>query len=230
MITKAAFFAILNNPANKIGVTAHIFVSGREGGKTALVINQFEAPNTFISMHRDTANTIQAAFTKYNAWLNEWFQIQIAKMEVEAAHAEALELNESFNEFQPEIDGLTNEQLAMVMHANFFGGLDYAARRDEFEKAHTEALELNEIVDKSVMVATCFADNDNATHNAISRAIDIARSELLAVNRYKTRFIVKMMISVSSLAKEARAKAKLRHLAMLERCATQPFEFNEIPF
>lgn len=73
MKTKAQFFAILNDTNNKIGVTAHIAVFGGN----ELIIRQTGAPNSYLSAHRATT-TLNAAFTKYNTWLNEWFVIQAA--------------------------------------------------------------------------------------------------------------------------------------------------------
>lgn len=88
---KSEFFAILNNENNKIGVTAHIAVFGGN----ELIIRQTGAPNSYLSAHRATT-TLNAAFTKYNSWLNEWFVIQ-------AAHAEALIMNASIEIVKPAV-------------------------------------------------------------------------------------------------------------------------------
>lgn len=85
MITKSAFFALLNDANNKIGVTAHIAAVENANGTQSLIIRQNGAPNAGLSNHKAHTTTI-AAFTKYNAWLNEWFELQ-------AAHAEALTMN-----------------------------------------------------------------------------------------------------------------------------------------
>lgn len=75
MMTKTAFFALLNDKENKIGVTAHVAVYKDGNGNTSLIISQTGAPNAWLSNHKSDA-TLQAAFTKYNAWLNEWFTAQ----------------------------------------------------------------------------------------------------------------------------------------------------------
>lgn len=103
-------------------------------------------------------------------------------------------------------------------------------RYNEREAAHTEAVKINEAVDQAVNIATCFADLDSATPNAINRATDHIRSFLLGLNRYNARFIVKMMISVSRQAKEARKAAAARYQEMLTRCAAPGEGYNEIPF
>ena len=97
---------------------------------------------------------------------------------------------------------------------------------------HADALEVNKVVDFAVKVACCHADLDSVTHNAINNAIDHVRHDLLEMNRFNNRFIVKMMASVSRQAKTARAAAKVRHQQMLERCAKATNEqiLSEIPF
>lgn len=96
------------------------------------------------------------------------------------------------------------------------GQLAYNAR----EKDHAEALEVNGIVDRAVQVARCYSHNDNLSHIGIQRAVDCARQELLALELYPARFIVKMMISVRRLAGEAREKARKEYIEMLSRPAS----------
>lgn len=103
--------------------------------------------------------------------------------------------------------------------------LAYNAR----EKDHAEALEVNGIVDRAVQVARCYSHNDNLSHIGIQRAVDCARQELLALERYPARFIVKMMISVRRLAGEAREKARKEYIEMLSRPASS-VAGCEIPF
>ena len=105
------------------------------------------------------------------------------------------------------------------------GQLAYNAR----EKDHAEALEVNGIVDRAVQVARCYSHNDNLSHIGIQRAVDCARQELLALERYPARFIVKMMISVRRLAGEAREKARKEYIEMLSRPASS-VAGCEIPF
>lgn len=105
------------------------------------------------------------------------------------------------------------------------GQLAYNAR----EKDHAEALEVNGIVDRAVQVARCYSHNDNLSHIGIQRAVDCARQELLALERYPARFIVKMMISVRRLASEAREKARKEYIEMLFRPAPS-VAGCEIPF
>ncbi len=90
-MTKTNFFAMLYTAqANKeLNVTAHISVKGMESGFMALVINQFEAPNHFISKHRDNSGMVEKMFTKYNAWLNEWLENQNKVEEMKAVKATA---------------------------------------------------------------------------------------------------------------------------------------------
>lgn len=105
------------------------------------------------------------------------------------------------------------------------GQLAYNAR----EKDHAEALEVNGIVDRAVQVARCYSHNDNLSHIGIQRAVDCARQELLALELYPARFIVKMMISVRRLAGEARGKARKEYIEMLSRPASS-VAGCEIPF
>lgn len=138
---------------------------------------------------------------------------------IAAAHAEAIEIEEK-------------EAANRRREAEFFGGMDFAARREAISAAHAEALEVNKVLDFAVKVACCHADLDSVTHNAINNAIDHVRHDLLEMNRYNNRFIVKMMASAGRQAKTARAAAKVRHQEMLERCAksTDDQISKEIPF
>lgn len=105
------------------------------------------------------------------------------------------------------------------------GQLAYNAR----QKDHAEALEVNEIVDRSVFQAIQHAYNDNLTHVSIQHAVDRVRGELIDLNRYPARFIVKMMISVRRLAGEAREQARKGYLEMMSRPASSVAGY-EIPF
>lgn len=110
MITKSQFFAMLNDKENRVGVTAHIATFEEANGSISLIVKQNGAPNFGLSTHRATTTTA-AAFTKYNTWLNEWFTAQAeaaqARIDLlaqtEAAHAEALAINEALDA------GLTEE-------------------------------------------------------------------------------------------------------------------------
>lgn len=84
MITKTEFFALLNDANNRIGVTAHIAAIELANGHQELIIKQNGAPNAFLSKHKAHSTTV-AAFTKYNAWLNEWFSAQAEALVMDAA-------------------------------------------------------------------------------------------------------------------------------------------------
>lgn len=104
MLTKTAFFAILNDANNRIGDTAHI----AEFAEGDLIIRQHGAPNCALSMHRYPSTTA-AAFAKYNAWLNEWFTTRAA---AEArSRIDALE-EETFAPAQPAPFGTLVRQTA----------------------------------------------------------------------------------------------------------------------
>lgn len=93
MMTKTAFFALLNDKESRINPTAHIAVIEESNGNSSVIIRQHSAPNAFLSSHKATTTTV-AAFTKYNAWLNEWLVAQTAAANaIEADHAEALLMN-----------------------------------------------------------------------------------------------------------------------------------------
>lgn len=103
--------------------------------------------------------------------------------------------------------------------------LAYNAR----QKDHAEALEVNGIVDRAVQVARCYSHNENLSHVSIQRAVSSARQDLLDLDRYPARFIVKMMVSVRRLAGEAREKARKEYIEMLSRPASS-VAGCEIPF
>lgn len=101
----------------------------------------------------------------------------------------------------------------------------YAARQE----AHAEALVVNDIVDHAIMVTRCYSDLDSLTHASIQHAVDYARQELLALNRYPARFIVKMMISVRRLAGLAREQAQKEYREMMARPRVTGID-SELPF
>ena len=105
------------------------------------------------------------------------------------------------------------------------GQRNYAARQE----AHAEALVVNDIVDHAIMVTRCYSDLDSLTHASIQHAVDYARQELLSLNRYPARFIVKMMISVRRLAGLAREQAQKEYREMMARPRVTGID-SELPF
>lgn len=206
MITKTAFFALLNDKESRINSTAHVAVFEEGNGKTSLIIRQHSAPNAFLSTHK-ASTTTNAAFAKYNAWLNEWFVARAEEVQatIEADRKAGRPVDEEGND--------TREWCG-----------------NDIKAAHAEALEINAVIDEAIRRAACFSDLDSATSNAINHAIDYVRNSLLNLNRYNARFIVKMMVSVRRLAKLSRAKAAENHRAMLAHCAASGEGCNEIPF
>ncbi|MCS4264983.1 hypothetical protein [Serratia sp. BIGb0163] len=88
-MNKAKFFSILNEC--RANVSANVYVQGRNGGKTALVLNQYGAPNAFLSLHKDGSAAFEKAFSSYVKWLSQYFMEFNAAIEI--AHTEALEMN-----------------------------------------------------------------------------------------------------------------------------------------
>lgn len=209
MTTKTELFAELNDKENRVNATAHIAVYKDGNGNTSVIVRQHSAPNIWLSNHKSDATTA-AAVAKYTTWLNEWVAAQAETAQVRA-------------DLMAEIEADHAEGEAIVADINN----DIAAGI-----AHAEALEVNKVLDFAVKVACCHADLDSVTHNAINNAIDHVRHDLLEMNRYSNRFIVKMMASVAKRAKTARAAAKVQHQEMLERCAkaTDDQVSKEIPF
>lgn len=172
MLTKAQFFALLNDADNEIGATAHIAVFEMpeyRGGMQSLIIKQNGAPNAWLSNHK-AATTTNAAFTKYHTWLNEWLVARTAEAEARLALTtteEAITLiKESPVQAEFFVRMTAEERMAAVEAAHtealaedaeraalrcrdaaFFGGLDAFGRRVVVEAAHAEALELNDLRD-----------------------------------------------------------------------------------
>lgn len=105
------------------------------------------------------------------------------------------------------------------------GQLAYNAR----EKDHAEALELNKLVDDAVFLSTLYAGNAYLDHVSHQHAVDSIRSQLVSMERYPARFIVKMMVSVRRLAKEARKRANAEYIKKLARPAVAGID-HELPF
>ncbi|MGB4824913.1 MAG: hypothetical protein WBP82_08430, partial [Leuconostoc mesenteroides] len=86
----------------------------------------------------------------------------------------------------------------------------------ERQKAHAEALEINEIITQAVEQNTRMSGNAYTIHHSVSRAVEQARGSMLALNRYTAREIVKVMIAVSRLTKEANIAAQAKFATWLE--------------
>lgn len=92
----------------------------------------------------------------------------------------------------------------------------YARACSERAKAHAEALEINEIITLAVDQNTRMSGNAYTIHHSVNRAIDQARASMLALNRYTAREILKVMIAVSRLTKEANIAAQAKFAKWLE--------------
>ncbi|QDH45805.1 hypothetical protein PSKM_gp48 [Pantoea phage vB_PagM_PSKM] len=250
MTTKTELFAELNDKENRVNATAHIAVYKDGNGNTSVIVRQHSAPNIWLSNHKSDATTA-AAVAKYTTWLNEWVAAQAETAQVRADLMAEIEADHA--EGEAIVADINNDIAAGIAHAEALEEdrqrqieADRAAGRpvdeegndtrewcgNDIEAAHAEALEVNKVLDFAVKVACCHADLDSVTHNAINNAIDHVRHDLLEMNRYNNRFIVKMMASVAKRAKTARAAAKVSHQEMLERCAKATDEqiLSEIPF
>lgn len=141
MLTKTAFFAILNDANNRIGDTAHI----AEFAEGDLIIRQDGAPNCALSMHRYPSTTA-AAFAKYVAWLNEWLAARAAEAQ---ASIDALEMEAPFGALVRQTAATYNVQMrfaAMMVHTGNYETLRRGAaliafisdRKGEYVAAHPD--------------------------------------------------------------------------------------------
>ncbi len=101
----------------------------------------------------------------------------------------------------------------------------YAARQE----AHAEALEVNAIIDRAVQIARHYTHNGYLMHIGVQRAIDHVRRELLDLERYPSRVIVKLMVSTLRLAKLAQEQAQKEYLEMMARPRVTGID-SELPF
>ncbi len=105
------------------------------------------------------------------------------------------------------------------------GQRNYAARQE----AHAEALEVNAIIDRAVQIARHYTHNGYLMHIGVQRAIDHVRRELLDLERYPSRVIVKLMVSTLRLAKLAQEQAQKEYLEMMARPRVTGID-SELPF
>lgn len=105
------------------------------------------------------------------------------------------------------------------------GQRNYAAR----EEAHAEALVVNAIVDRAVQQARYYSHNGYLLHIGRQRAIDVVREELLNMERYPARFIVKMMYSVLRLSRLAQEQTLKEYREMMARPRVTNID-SELPF
>lgn len=101
----------------------------------------------------------------------------------------------------------------------------YASRQE----AQAEALEVNAIIDRAVQIARHYTHNGYLMHIGVQRAVDRVRQDLLALDRYPARFIVKLMVSVRRLAKLAQEQAQKEYLEMMARPRVTGID-SELPF
>lgn len=109
MLTKNEFFQTLRDI--RANITTRICIRVENKTFTGLVAEQTSAPNAFLSRHKDDA-ALAKAFTKYDAWLNEWF-MNLEAM-IAADHAEALEMDKQATHFRREQSALT-ERVNKIM-------------------------------------------------------------------------------------------------------------------
>nr|UVX66075.1 MAG: hypothetical protein [Bacteriophage sp.] len=114
--------------------------------------------------------------------------------------------------------------LAKLMDA-VEGQRNYAARQE----AHAEALVVNAIVDRAVQQARYYSHNGYLLHIGRQRAIDVVREELLNMERYPARFIVKMMYSVLRLSQLAQEQTLKEYREMMARPRVTNID-SELPF
>jgi len=153
MLTKTAFFALLNDTNNRIGVTAHIAMFEEANGNLSVILKQTGNNNGGIrrvglSTHK-AATTFNAAFAKYNAWLNEWFvaQAEAVEAQIEAAHTEALSKPAAVNHTAARY-GVQHRFAAMMVHTGddtlTRRGADMVAfisdRKADYKRAHPDML------------------------------------------------------------------------------------------
>lgn len=158
---------------------------------------------------------------------------------IQKAHAEALQMNDGIEKAKAIIAAMGDSVEAADCASGVLIRADYnevsyligcaLIERAKVLKAHEEALEIDSMVDEAVFQATVFCDNANLDHVVRQHSVDSIRNQLLSLNRYPARFIVKMMISVRRLAGEARVKAKANYQAMMSRPFVTDID-HEIPF
>lgn len=94
---------------------------------------------------------------------------------------------------------------------------------------HAEALALNTLVDQAVAVGT--TGNINCWPTMMNHAVSDIRDALFSYyGKVQARFVVKMMISVRRLAREATDRRIAEYQEMLSRPVAEPSDDSEIPF
>lgn len=98
-----------------------------------------------------------------------------------------------------------------------------------FNAMHDEALALNKMIDQAVVIGT--TSNINCWPNAMNHAVDHIRDALFAhYGKVQARFVVKMMISVRRLAREATDRRIVEWQEILARPAVSEDFDSDIPF
>ena len=202
-MTKSEFFATMK--ASRVNASAFITIQGRDGGKTALVMIQADAPNAFLSMHRDGSESFSKAWLQYEKWLKEYFaqaseevkaQIETdlkagrpvceetgadlrewSGNDIEAAHAEALAFNAEVDEVAAanQWDEWANQHDSRKTEAQMI------------ESDHAEALEIDAGRRALVELAHAEALRMNANYESADQLaqeflVEDAHAEALAFN------------------------------------------------
>jgi len=150
-MNKAKFFEEMKEC--RVNASAHITISPRSGGKTALVMNQSGAPNAFLSSHKDGSDAMRKAWDKYEAWLKEYFMSLDETIELD--QAEAVEED--------------REVSAMLVEADELEEVSEPEQNDPIEIIHGQALVMNaeiDVLSQRLADRRCYWLSEQAIRNA----------------------------------------------------------------
>jgi len=149
-MNKTKFFEEMK--ACRVNATAFITIGPRNGGKTALVMNQSGAPNAFLSMHKDGSEAMKKAWDKYEGWLKEFFMTFDEIIEEE--HAQAIEDD--------------REVQMLLAESEEVGMMEEEEKKEEIDLTHEAALVMNEEIDRlsqELADRRCYFYNADQIHN-----------------------------------------------------------------
>lgn len=169
----------------------------------------------------DAYNTLYV-YSPGDAARDVWELMTVVEREVavEICHANALIEDATFEE---NLAFLASPEMADIWHEH-----SDTLRARILNATHDAALEVNKLVDEAVAFGT-YSTSPNLTHFGVRNAINRIRENLLSLNRYPARFIVKMMMSVRRLAKLSNEAAQENYRQMLSRPAVDGID-SDIPF
>lgn len=193
-MNKAKFFEVMKEC--RVNASAHITIKGYDAGKTALVMNQADAPNAFLSMHKDGSDAMQKAWAKYELWLKEYFMIQD---------------EESLSQQVEEVDHQEDINM-MILKPEEIESLPESEKTKVINAFHRGALVMNEEIDQlsqELADRRCYWLSQQAIQTAQVKVMNAYKRRAFENGTRIVQHVVKVMVIARRLALQKTGYAEI---------------------